>query len=304
MSLASPLPKALCLLLLLAMAARQAAGAERYERADLGGVQMTGSFEEKYEHGVGALTGQLESHPDVNFLFNPEAQYKDRNVYRSYIPLSQEYAIGIIVNPCGSNATSGNSDLSINSTVGTTDVIDVLGYDCCNNVFGDGEYGVLTESAISIYKLTPPTWMKDFPAFGATYDEISSNLNRIDGRGKPLPGRNSRIADDEIIIDEKCTARNEPFASCAGSRTRQKKFTAVARCMDNNQTVDSSRDCFDVDGNREHNCMQVATTQSAFVHVCGGEFKDDPHCGTFLEVHRTSGSPYDPEDEILAESKY
>jgi len=41
----------------------------------------------------------------------------------------------------------------------------------------------------------------------------------------------------------------------------------------------------------DSNCIQVAYMQTAFSVVCGNEFADDPHCGTFLEVHLPNGSP-------------
>lgn len=49
---------------------------------------------------------------------------------------------------------------------------------------------------------------------------------------------NSRFADDEIVIDDNCTAAGEPEGlSCVGFRQKQQRAANVARCTDNNQTV-------------------------------------------------------------------
>ena len=53
-----------------------------------------------------------------------------------------------------------------------------------------------------------------------------------------MPLANSRFADDEIVIEENCTAAGEPAGlSCVGFRQKQQRSANVARCMDNNQTV-------------------------------------------------------------------
>ena len=38
--------------------------------------------------------------------------------------------------------------------------------------------------------------------------------------------------------------------------------------------------------------MELAFTQNSLIVECGNEFADDPHCGTFLEIHK-------PEDPII-----
>ena len=35
-----------------------------------------------------------------------------------------------------------------------------------------------------------------------------------------------------------------------------------------------------------------AFTHTAAIVSCGSTFADDPHCGTFVEIHRKNGSPY------------
>ena len=48
---------------------------------------------------------------------------------------------------------------------------------------------------------------------------------------------------------------------------------------------------------------------SSLSQVCGDSedetdtFSDDDHCGTYLEIHRANGSPYDPEEKVLGDAK-
>jgi hypothetical protein len=50
-------------------------------------------------------------------------------------------------------------------------------------------------------------------------------------------------------------------------------------------------------------CMQVAYSQNAFVGLCSGPLANDPHCGTYLEIHMRHGSPYNEETDVIAEVK-
>lgn len=53
-----------------------------------------------------------------------------------------------------------------------------------------------------------------------------------------MPLAYSRFADDEIVIDDNCTAAGVPEgSSCVGFRQKQQRSGNVARCSDNNQTV-------------------------------------------------------------------
>jgi hypothetical protein len=50
--------------------------------------------------------------------------------------------------------------------------------------------------------------------------------------------------------------------------------------------------------------MQLSYAQKAFFSLCGSEFANDMHyCGTYIEIHRENGSPYDTEGTILAEMR-
>ena len=70
--------------------------------------------------------------------------------------------------------------------------------------------------------------------------EIISNTIIVDKEGANVPQEYSRLADDEIVIDDSCTAAGVPEGqSCVGFRKKMKRSTSVARCTDNNQTVDT-----------------------------------------------------------------
>lgn len=56
-------------------------------------------------------------------------------------------------------------------------------------------------------------------------------------QGVTVPLAYSRFADDEIVIDDNCTAAGVPDGSCVGFRQKQQRSGNVARCTDNNQTV-------------------------------------------------------------------
>ena len=68
--------------------------------------------------------------------------------------------------------------------------------------------------------------------------EVLSNTVIVDKEGTVVPTANSRFADDEIVIDDNCTAAGVPEElSCVGFRQRMQRCGNVARCVDNNQTV-------------------------------------------------------------------
>ena len=124
-------------------------------------------------------------------------------------------------------------------------------------------------------------------------DEILANVDLRDERGDPLRPDTSRRADDGTEIDRRCVGRRDPHARCAGRGRREVASPLAPPCSDHNRTVDALLGCADAGGERAGTCLQIAYTQTTFVHVCGGEFADDGDCGTFVEVHRPNGSPYD-----------
>ena len=81
------------------------------------------------KQGQDALLYLLETHPDVAEDYSLDKKSKGvSNEYRISYPPIEDYVISMLVNPCGTNGTHGRND----------DI--ALGYDCCNNRFGSGEY--------------------------------------------------------------------------------------------------------------------------------------------------------------------
>ena len=72
-------------------------------------------------------------------------------------------------------------------------------------------------------------------------------------------------------------------------------FPIFPNCTDNNQTVYANSTCQDVNGKYSDHCVQLGYSQTALAVMCGGEFSDNEHCGTFFEVHMPNGSPYNGE---------
>ena len=180
-----------------------------------------------------------------------------------------------------------------------------LPYDCCVNRFGDGEYGVLKEETVLAYGLEYPVFRegRSDPPQLAEEDAVFENIDLVDDRGGPMTRETSRRADDELVVAEECKEKNDPYPYCLGIRLRKQRSSQAAACGDNNQTVAGLGICYETDGTAKKNCIQASYTQSAFIHVCGGDFANDPHCGTFLEVHRANGSPLDVEEIVLSEKK-
>ncbi|CAN0419916.1 unnamed protein product, partial [Scytosiphon promiscuus] len=56
-------------------------------------------------------------------------------------------------------------------------------------------------------------------------------------------------------------------------------------CTDNNQTVNAPRSCQSITGEVSEHCLALGYSQTAISVICGGEYAEDDHCGTFLELH-------------------
>ncbi len=260
--------------------------------------------------------------------------------YRIAYPHPEDYVIELLVNPCGVNNTrvvDSDSDKTI-----------PLGYDCCMNKFGRGEFGFLKylpnsnkkengneeeeeegdiTSANSTATSTTSTttistndnngsrdqeelsyteiFQKRIPAGP---NEVLHNMIIVDEKGIEIPHEYSRRADDHTIIDESCMGLRKPFTSCLNNRLRAIQSPFVPDCWDHNQTVDATVSCYTPNGEKNLNCMQVSYSQNTFINTCGGgkdnnDFSNDANCGTYIEIHRSNGSPYDPESTTLSQTK-
>ncbi|KAL3758469.1 hypothetical protein ACHAWU_004312 [Discostella pseudostelligera] len=171
-----------------------------------------------------------------------------------------------------------------------------LGYDCCMERYGRGEYGFRpgTRNRFS------NGYSNGIPI---SPDEPLHNVDLVDEFGNELEFQYSRRANDILYIDESCVGLRDPHMACISDRFAASASKMRPPCWDNNQTVDSTLACFTPIGNKRSNCMQIAFSQNAYIFGCGGKFANDDSCGTYLEIHKPNGSPYDDEATILSDSK-
>ncbi|KAL7543226.1 hypothetical protein ACHAXR_012531 [Thalassiosira sp. AJA248-18] len=245
----------------------------------------TAQHEESVIDGEAALNQALHSHPDVvdNYFPNKEA-VEEYERYQESFPPTEDFVIGILINPCGVNGTYGRDD----------DI--ALGYDCCMGRFGQGEYAFRpgTRNRFS------NGYSNGIPI---SQDEPLHNIDLVDEFGNPLHYDHSRRADDILFLDDSCVGLRDPHMACIADRFAAARSKMMPPCWDYNQTVDSTLDCYTTAGKRKKHCMQVSYSQNAYIYVCGGEFVDDNHCGTYLEIHKPNGTPYDDEATILSDVK-
>ena len=224
------------------------------------------------ENREGLVEDLYQSNEEINLFFNPERSllYNDGFVY--VYPTSEEYRIGIIIDPC-----RGHTDP----------------YSCCMNVFGVPEYAAL--------KVTGHTQERvvNYPVIG-NETEVSSNYVRSYEDGTVIPSAAVRSPDDSEIHDLECQSVGVPYGYCAGKNFAFKRAPQYPACFDYNQSLNSLAPCFDPDGTSHPNCVSVAYSQNVFIGLCRG---DDPHCGTFLEIHQIEGTPYTLQTDVIAEKR-
>ena len=219
--------------------------------------------------------------------------------YRIAYPHPEDFVIEMMVNPCGVNDTT----LDVDHTF-------PLGYDCCMHRFGRGEFGFMKhlpnnddgrgqeDEALSQMEIFEKRIL-------AGPDEVLHNQVVVDEHGVEIPYEHSRRADDHTMIDESCIGLRDPHTSCLQSRLRAFSSPYVPACWDHNQTVDATASCYTPHGSKKPHCMQVAFAQNAFIYLCGKDYltTSDPECGTFIEIHRSNGSPYDSENTMISERR-
>jgi hypothetical protein len=97
----------------------------------------------------------------------------------------------------------------------------------------------------------------------------------------------SRRPADTIVLDESCTAEFEPDPHCLASRIRRESYPFLPRCWNFNETVVAGMPCrAPRNGAPLGACLELGFSQTAYIVECGGRYKNDAHCGTFLEIHR------------------
>jgi hypothetical protein len=229
----------------------------------------TQQFKEAFAKGLSELNSTLIANPDVVDKYNPKLKllYNDGYIYD--YPTVTQYRIGIILDPCRG-----------------------LKPDCCMNIFGMPEYPAFIIDRSELERVVR------VPVLGDE-NEVSTNVKLIYEDWSDVPAASSRIADDEAILDLNCFGVNNPYSYCLGKNYALRRSSQLPSCTDHNGTINSLADCFYPNGTKGIHCVQVAYTSTTFIPQCIDN--NDPHCGTFLEVHMIQGTRYQQERDIIAE---
>lgn len=222
------------------------------------------------EENEAALLEQIELHPDTELYFRPLNQQLNADAYEFVYPLSSEYRIGLLMDPCRYNSP-----------------------DCCMNIYGSPEYHALLSSGLQQERVFKYNVLAD-------EDEIRANYFTIDQDGSTIAYTNQRFADDEAILNTSCAARGDPYSSCLARNYGLIPSLSRPPCVDNNISLDIMGGCDAPNGTHMEKCAAIAYTSNAFIPQCI-EGVDDPHCGTFVEIHISGGSPVYDEETIISE---
>jgi len=150
-------------------------------------------------------------------------------------------------------------------------------------------YNCCTDNAAA-----PEFYAFDKDRESASYGEVL----HFRASGEALAEEASRLPDFELIVDERCTGLFEPFERCLEPRMARLASPQLPQCWNHNASIVANRDCRSpADGSAIPLCLEVGITQTAYVVQCGGTFRDDPNCGTFLEIHRPGRR------EVLAQAR-
>ena len=269
-------------------------------------VETSEQYREAMVQSEATLAEEIRNTEDTQGHFYPARLFFDRDQYVFKPPHPQLYAIGMIIDPCGCMAAPATCQA-----------------DCCMNRFGSAVYPWVKRELVDYYPRVPTS--KFDHMLLAPPDEILANVNLVDVFGAEIEEGELRRADDETFLAEECDGAAQesgdylyklgedgllrPLSDkthCQGMRLGNRPFPIKPNCSDNNATVDARQPCTDPEtGISRPNCVQVGIAQTAVVINCGDSpsdgpaFSDHPHCGTFLEIHRENGSPYDPDEEFI-----
>ena len=218
---------------------------------------------------VEALRSEIETHPDVNFLYNPSSVLLYTNNYVFDFPLSAKYRIGMLIDPCRYNS-----------------------YNCCVNIFGTAEYPALLQSGLEAERAFKYDVIAD-------ENEVASNYFLVDEDSNSIAVTAQRSADDSAVFNLSCVSNGNPTNFCSGRNYAFSRSALRPPCMDNNSSLNILEGCFAPNGTKYSQCMQVAYTSNAFIPQCGDWAGE--HCGTFLEIHIAHGTPYTDETAIVSQ---
>ena len=237
-------------------------------------TEFSGQFNELMADNEASLNAEIQSNPYyVNYLF-PNGVPIDTTVYRYSYPDTEDYRIGILIDPCRN-----------------------LNYDCCTNFFGTPEYCSLKNPGLESERVYRKTVIGNDSEILANCVLVYADSTQVISSTTNV--NPSRTADDESYIAEECISAGTPYQYCVGFRHAKKRSTMNTPCSDNNQTLNALSPCYDIYGNISNYCVQIGYTQTAFIPQCSPLYDGD-HCGTFLEIHLPYGSPYVDSEVILS----
>jgi hypothetical protein len=169
-------------------------------------------------------------------------------------------------------------------------------YDCCMNIFGTAEYPSLRAPNLEANRINPIDVLADEAEIQARYNLVIEDGDAIDLTA-------IRRADDEYYLASECIALYNPYTYCLGKRFGARVSSLKPRCVDNNSSLNTLSGCTSPTGEVMEKCAAIAYTQNAFIGLCGSDYADNDHCGTFVEIHMRHGSPYNKETEIIGQVK-
>eukprot|EP01034_Spumella_vulgaris_P029738 gene29738-36833_t len=184
------------------------------------------------------LTEEIKSHPDTNLFFYPERALASDATYVFNYPLSADFRIGLLIDPCRHNV-----------------------YNCCMNVFGTPEYPALLKSNLEqdrVYKYVVI----------ADETDVSSNYYLVYEDGSAIASNAQRSADDFRVHNKTCVAMDVPYSYCQGRNYATQRTYLRPACMDNNSTLDVLAGCQTITGESLPHCVQIGYSSNTFIPLC------------------------------------
>lgn len=211
----------------------------------------------------------------------PSLAYAEADNFYEPVP-SEDYAVNLLVNPCRGRQ-----------------------HDCCQDVFGAPAYANANRSRVA---------------------GTVSALGVVDGQGAALPVAQSRLQDQFVHFDSSCSEvvaaggaaelrgavkvkhtydgfGNDVYTQCVGHNLAMDLRLETPACWDHNATVNATLPCVTVHGDVFPSCLAIAYFSSAYVVQCGGAYREDNHCGTFVELHEAQSFPGGKTSKVACDAR-
>lgn len=141
------------------------------------------------------------------------------------------------------------------------------GVNCCNDTYGVKEFQRIDTTRV-----------------GSTLVETRYEVRED---GTLLSHDVSRSVERDTYINELCTGVQTPFKDCVDVRLAKRESSLHPPCFNYNETMVADKQCRSPSDNSPLDlCVEIGIMQTAHILECGGAYEADPHCGTWVEVHR------------------